>query len=819
MEGLQTESPYPSYATEGQAEAAISAQLVAVKSDKLGLGGSLYDKIIQVMLYVTVVLVPLFYLPFTSSVLEYNKQMLLVVVASVGLVVWLLGAVVSGKLTVRTSPLDKGVLALLAATIVAVIFSMTPAKSIFGLSVSLSSSLLTVIALTVFYFLAVNTLHDRGRMLRSALMLSVVLALFVGLLQMFTWYVLPGAFTHSRAFNTVGALNALGILAAVALPLLAKTLYKGIDRASAIISVVGIICSIVVLAILNWWLLWAVALAGMLGMIAFDSLNVTQLSQDYGTGRNRFALSRFVVPMVVIVLGGFLLLVNFNPTSLKSNFPVEVSPSYKLSVQVAGNVLKSRMLTGWGPENFSLAFDKFGAGKLANSQLLSLRFYDASSEIVNMAIGGGALMLLAVAVLLWCLVQIVMRFGGAISDTIARGTGAAIAAQSSGTIAATVAMTVALFLYPMNITLWFVFFVLLVLSALIVSGDKSSTVDIEERPMYSLSASLGFIVGLVLVLSGLYLSSVHYLADVRYAHALEQKTATAAMDGLVRAIDLDSSSDQYLRDASQLALTMLRDEINKKDGDATRIQNLLASSVQLAQRAAALQPLESMNWSNLGQIYQSMTGLVDNVEQLAQDAYKKAAELRPGDPSFDNLIGQLWLSRADLIRSVMSQSKSNTAALQQQMNDSLSKAEEAFKSAIATSDTYGLAIYNLGAVYDREGKVTEAIKQLEKIAPYNTNEPTLMFELGLLYVRAGRKDDAIAAMRRAVLLAPQYSNARWYLGLLLEEKGDIAGAIAQMQEIQKTNPDNAALKEKLTQLQAGQRSIPPDKVIDTTPLQ
>ncbi|MEK9208831.1 MAG: hypothetical protein AAB910_02010, partial [Patescibacteria group bacterium] len=417
-----------------------------------------------------------------------------------------------------------------------------------------------------------------------------------------------------------------------------------------------------------------VALAGMLAMIAFDSLNVTQLSEDYGGRKNRFALSRFVVPMVVIVLGAFLLLVNFNMASLKSNFPVEVAPSYKLSGQVAVGVLKQRLLLGWGPENFSLAFDKFGAGQLANSQLSNLRFFDATSEALNMVVHGGVIALLALAVLLWCLVQVIARFSGVISESVGRGAGASLAAQSSGTLAAMVAITVALFLYPMNMALWFVFFVLLALSALVVSGDRSRTVDIEERPLYSLSASLGFIVGLILVLSGLYLSSVHYLADVRYANALEQPTPSAAMDGLVRAIDFDASSDRYLRDASQLALTMLRDEINKKDGDSARVQNLMASSVQLAQRAAALQPLESLNWSNLGQIYQSMTGLVDNVERLAEDAYKKAGELRPGDPSFDNRIGQLWLSRADLIRSVMQQSKSNTAALQQQSTDSLAKA-------------------------------------------------------------------------------------------------------------------------------------------------
>ena len=822
MDGMYAQSPESPYGGTGQAEAASSAQLAAVRSES-GVGGSLYDRITQILLYAAVVLLPLFYLPWTSSVLEYNKQMLLVGVASVGLIVWLLGAVVSGKLTVRTTPVDKGVLAILVAAVAASVLSLTPAKSIFGLSVSLSSSLLSVIALTVFYFLAVNTLHDRGRMLRSALMVSFVVALLLGVLQMFSWYILPGAFTHSRAFNTIGSLNGLGILAALALPLFAKTMYRGIGRVMAALSVVGIALAIVVLSILNWWVLWAVTLGGMLGMIAFDSLNVTQLSEDYGGRRNRFALSRFVVPMVVIVLGAFLLLVNFNPASLKSNFPVEVAPSYGLSWHISTQVLKSRLLSGWGPENFSLAFDKFGASSLANTQLAGLRFFDGTSEAFNIAVQSGALGLLALALLVWCLVQVVARFGGAISESVARGENAATAAQSSGTLAALVAMVVALFMYPMSLTLWFVFYVLLAASALIVSGDKSRTVDIEERPMYSLSASLGFIVGLILVLTGVYLTSVRYLADVRYAHALTQQTPTAAMDGIAKAINLNSTNDAYLRDASQVALAMLRDELAKPaTGDqnqAQRIQNLMASAIQLAQRAAAVAPDESLNWSNLGSVYQSMTGLVDNVEKLAEDAFHKAGELRPGDPTFDNAAGQMWLARADLIRQVMQKSTSNTAALQQQVTDSLASAETDFNAAIAKSPTYGLAIYNLGAVYDRQGKVKEAIAQLEKIAPYNANQPTLMFELGLLYVRNNQTDNAQAALQRAVLLAPQYANARWYLALLLEQKNDIQGALDQLNAILKDNPDNQTLKDKIASLEAGQREIPPGKVIDVKPVQ
>ena len=53
--------------------------------------------------------------------------------------------------------------------------------------------------------------------------------------------------------------------------------------------------------------------------------------------------------------------------------------------------------------------------------------------------------------------------------------------------------------------------------------------------------------------------------------------------------------------------------------------------------------------------------------------------------------------------------------LNQQAGAALSKAENSFKKAIALSNNFGLAIYNLGIVYERQGKVNEAIVQLEAL--------------------------------------------------------------------------------------------------------
>ena len=64
------------------------------------------------------------------------------------------------------------------------------------------------------------------------------------------------------------------------------------------------------------------------------------------------------------------------------------------------------------------------------------------------------------------------------------------------------------------------------------------------------------------------------------------------------------------------------------------------------------------------------------------------------------------------------------------------KPEENLRKAVELSPNFGLAIYSLGVVYERQGKVNEAIKELEKVFPANSNQPGLAFELGLLYYRA-----------------------------------------------------------------------------------
>jgi len=767
-----------------------------------------YDRAVRWILGVGVFLLPLFFLPWGTGILEFNKQMLLIFVAGAALIVWLLGIVVSGHMSVRISPLHKGIAALLLASVVATIFSIAQYKSLFGFSVSLSDSLISMLVLGIFYFLAVNVYNDQGRMLSKLLTGSLLIALAFGLLQLFTIFVFDSSFAHSRAFNTTGSVNTLGLLAALSLPLFLKvTIPLGRKRYSDIAKL-GIPLAVAVLVILNWWALWTAAIVGMLMTVALDSLATGAV------GITAFKAPKLLVPMTIIVLGVFLLIVNFNFKVIKDQLPVEVAPSYGLSTEIAKEVLQERLITGYGPENFTIAFDKYGAKNLNNSTLSNLKFYDATSQIHNLVVQGGLLGILALIVFFWTVVQTIIK---ALRDKEIKSH-----PMYAGVLAVLTSTMVALFLYPFNLTLMFFMFVIAALAGLIILGQAKHTWDIEEKPIVSLMSSLGFIAGLILVLAGSYFSVTQYLADVSYAKATTEQVSDKAVALYMESVNWGGNNDRYYRAASQAALNLLTEEIQKNDRNdpqrTARIQNYIASSIDLAKRATDADARESNNWFNLGAVYQSLIGLVDGVDKLAEDSYLKAFKARQGDASIFNRIGSMYLAKADLNRQLARSAGANADRFLRDADASLVKSETYFKQAIELASNYGLAIYNLGAVYDRQGKINEAIRQLEQVIPFNANQPNLLFELGLLYYRVGLKDDARAALERAVVLSSSFANARWYLGLLYEERGDFSAAISQMEKILETNKDNPTILQKLEELRAGLIKNPPEPVLNQQPI-
>ena len=363
----------------------VPSEIITSEDDVLSEGATdnIYNRVSGWVALVGVALFPLFFLPWTTSPLELNKQLFLILFSGIALVLWLVGVVSSGYIKWRPNEFIKPVGAVVLATFVAALFSITQFKSLFGLTNSLSDSFISIFALSILYVLIVNIFDDKGKKIRTLLAFSLTLAILYGIFQMFGIYLVKLAIFKSKSFNTVGSPNSLGVLAAVSLPFLHKS-KAALPFVKHYWTKIATLLSIIILVILNWWLLWTIAIIGMFALVALESLN-----------SKTFKLSKSLMPLVVIVLGVFLVVVKFDLSFVKKNLPVEISPSYSLSTRIANSVMKDRFILGYGLENFSLAFDKYGSMALTNTSLSNAKFYDSASEFFNAAVHGGIVLSMA----------------------------------------------------------------------------------------------------------------------------------------------------------------------------------------------------------------------------------------------------------------------------------------------------------------------------------------------------------------------------------------------------------------------------------------
>lgn len=787
-----------------------------------------FRKAIRWLIYVTAFLIPLWFLPFTADVLDFNKQVLLIITAGAGLALYLLDMIKSGAVRYKASVFYWPVLGLVVAGIVSVAFSVNRAVSLFGVQDSRSTALVTLISLAVIFFLAVNTIEDRGKALKKIILGSWALAFLFGVLQILGLSVFKNTVFASLVFNSVGSINVLGMLAALALTFFVSPgLTKKTNNKSGVetgwpfgyLRYAIFALALFFLALVNWWPVWVVAFVSLLVSVALTSVNEASLAKGglpIQTGRIR----PFALPTAVIILGVFLMLINFDWMALKSKLPIEISPSHRVSWKIASSSLRTRPL-GHGAENFVIAFDKFKPAGIANSVFYQARFVDAASEAANLVTEGGVLFMLVLLLFIW--------FYG--KEAIGRiKNGFYVDGEMNATWSTGAGFFVAFFLYQFNIVMMSSLFFLLILVALSsLAKSRDRVINLENNAKYSFAGSLVFIAGLILVLIAGYFTVKNYMASIYLANALKSGNDAKAIEYLVNSANANPNDAGVYRLLSQTILVQLAEELKngpKKDESResynSRIQNQIASVVDVAIKATNVSPADSQNWANRGLVYESILTLVEGAGQAAINNYNQSLVLNPAAPNAYLRIGNVHLATSENLQKALNggriQSGTDLASVRKQISAELVKAEENFKKAIALYNNFGQALYNLAVVYDRQNKLPDAIKQFEKLMVANPRDPSIAFQIGLLYYRNNQKNNALAAWQQAVTLFPSYSNARWYLSLIYEERGDLASALKQAEEIGKFNSDNELVKQRLAQLRAGQRTIPPEKVLDKKPL-
>ena len=95
-------------------------------------------------------------------------------------------------------------------------------------------------------------------------------------------------------------------------------------------------------------------------------------------------------------------------------------------------------------------------------------------------------------------------------------------------------------------------------------------------------------------------------------------------------------------------------------------------------------------------------------------------------------------------------------------------AERAYKALAQANPELGGPHANLGVIYRKAGKLSEAVAELEQATKLSPRQPIYLNELGIAYREQGQFAKARDAYQRALALDPGYTTAMLNLGILYD---------------------------------------------------
>ena len=754
---------------------------------KIFINPKVLEKADRFFIYLGVCLVPLFFLASTRNVLGYAKQYLLLILTVLALITFLIKQLAAGKFVFR--PIDKKFyyfsFLILFSFVLSVFLSLWRSASFWGLPLTISDGLVSLIAFLVFGFLipqAVKSKEELFFMIKLLLLSAGLVAIF-SLFQFYGVFLLPFDFAKAASFTLVGSIFGEAIFAAVLLPL--ALVFVLLSRKSWKI----VLVAVSVILFLNVFLVnfrdaWIVLMFSLLISLLFSTRAPDKKIHWVWVG----CLILFLICSLFFIF--FRLPMPGLPTP-----PLEVTLSsgseYFILSKIFGQGAKSAIF-GTGPSTFVFDYSQFRSPALNQSIFWGTRFVQGNSTFLDwMATKGilGAISLL----LLWSLV-IFVGFKKLIKKKFDKSSWLSFLGLSS----ALFGLIVAHFIYPLSFSLLFLFWVLLgVFLAMLV--PKIKTIG-KMKSSLSAALSVGLIVVLVLGLGLLFARGQRYLAEIKYFNGLEalaEGNASKAIGELNVAVKINPQMDDYWRDLGQVYLSQA-DSLSKDKqlvGQEKRdaIQQALGYGIDSLNKAIEVAPFNVANWNVRGYFYRNLIG-VEGAGQLAVDSYKKAIALEPNSP-----FSYGELARVNILMAQSYAEQGNQQLAQQALSDAKSNLTQ----AVGLKPDYVPAHWLMAVVYDQQGQLDEAIVNLENAQLISPQDIGIVFQLGLLYWRNNQVDQAKEQFKRVLELNPNYSNAKYMLALIYNMRGQIDKAKKLFEEILEVNPDREDLKKILDNINQG----------------
>jgi len=764
------------------------------------------DFVIKYSIFAAVLLMPILFLPWTTNMIDFNKQTFLILFVFLGLFGFIAKVLLTGKLKLSFDKTHIGALILFLVFALATIFSKDRYGSFWGWPGVASDSLLTIIALVVFYFLVTSAFSKKDIIASSIVFISSsLLAVVIGILHSVGLFVVPFGFAKSASFTTMGLPGMLGFFTASLLPLLFIFLIQ-VKKWMRVFFSIAIALSAILLVVINYPVVWWMVLISSAIFVIFATIR-----------RNVFDLRWVGLPVFFLIVSLFFIV--FQPQFVVSQRAIEVRLNQQASFDIASQTIKGMPIFGSGPGTFAYDFSKYKNINFNQGSLWNLRFDSAGSKILNVLATTGILGLLSflafVSAVIFYGVKFIVLSG---AENEKKGDVFMIA---SGFFICFLAETIGFFLYGSGIALDFMYF-FLIASFVGLIGERKKEYQLTPSSILTLGVTFASTLFLIFGLGLLILDGQRYIAEINYFKGLNQFSSGQADQGLnylEKAVSMNPKSDLYLTDLSQAYISKLGAEINRTDlsddQKTKNVQLLVNNSVNASKIATDINPNSVADWSIRGFVYQNLFSIkVSGTDEWAIKSYEQAMSLEPNNPYYPTQKGLVYMAKASII------DKDNQDA----KNNDLKLAKEQFDNAIQLKSDYAPARYQIAMVYQAQGNTDQEISALEDLKKLNPNDVGVAFQIGLTYYQEQNFSSAKAELERAIALSPDYANALYFLGLTYSQLGNDDKAIEKFQKISDLNPNNEEVKKIIDNLKNGQKPLagisqenPPQAPVQETP--
>ncbi len=783
-------------------------------------------------------LLPVFFLPFTDLPVVVHKELLVFIFIFIAFFALLGRILVEGRIRYPGHLLMSALLFLVLVWGASAFFSFNRITSLIGSWATPDS----FFAMLLFVILTVSIAMTFGRKDIVISLLAFLVSLsFLGifeLLQLFKIFILPFAFAKNSGFNPVGSVNDVGVLLAfglviasglMALPDMSKMLKKFLG--------LSVIIFIFNLVVIDFWAIWVGLALAMIFLISFLSAGLSksdrsptssasatdvglQETSDFDNyqGLQLAYFQKAWLPSVILLISLIFLFIP-SPLAKFVQTPVEVSPNFNATLNIAFENLKSgHYFLGSGPNTFGYIFNLYKPNGINQTIFWSTTFNSGASAMASWAGTAGILGILALLFLIAAFIwtgrpgaEVELAFGAPsrgskdsrpLASTEGNfGTGMFGAGIRQAIFVAVSFLFIMWFIYAVNFTImalafWGMGLCLAVSTKSNIGAGASKELRIFTSPPKTFLFSL-LIVGLMVGITfGIYFELNRYIAEIYFTKALSTSSGQA---DYVSAIKLWQYDERYFQGLSQSIFLQLNDLLAKKDipqeALRTEFQNITANAISAAREAQNLNPQNPANNILLGNIYENLIPFIADAATPSLSAYSGAVSLDPENPSNYLALARVKISQADLAV--------NGKKEEAEINGFLDKAIADLEKSLQLKNDYAPARFLLVQIYDRQGKLTEAIKRAEELVSLNINDVGALFQLGFLYYKNNQFEQAGQVFERTVALSPNYSNARYFLGLIYDKDAATKPkALEQFNKIAELNPDNAEIKQIVANLMA-----------------